>query len=100
MVKKHKRYTAKTTGRMIIVFVFFGAIITIMSYTLVFNLKRIGDMKNQLSDLDKRKVSLLEEEDAKRADIKRLSDPLYIARYAREKHFFSKENEIILIMDE
>ena len=37
-------------------------------------------------NLKDEEVVLLEEEEAILADIKRLSDPLYVARYAREKY--------------
>ena len=100
MVKKHKRYTAKTTGRMIVIFLFFGAVISTLGYTLINNLYRVNEMKKELEELDKEKVSLLEKEEELEADIKRLSDPEYIARYAREKYLYSKEGEIILRMDE
>ncbi|MBQ8681617.1 MAG: septum formation initiator family protein [Bacilli bacterium] len=100
MVKKHKGYTAKTKGRMFVIFLFFGAIIATLGYTLVFNLKQVNDMKKELAALEKEKVSLLEEEEATEADIKRLSDPLYVARYAREKYLYSKEGEIILRIEE
>ena len=85
---------------MFIVFLFFGAIIATLGYTLVFNLKEVNDMKKELKSLKEEQVSLLEEEEAIEADIKRLSDPLYIARYAREKYFYSKEGEIILRIED
>ena len=100
MVQKRKRYTTKTKGRMLAIFLFFAAIIVTLSYTLVLNLKRVNDMKKELKALQVEKVSLLEEEEATEADIKRLSDPGYIARYAREKYLYSKEGEIILRMEE
>jgi cell division protein DivIC len=96
MVKKKKKYTVKTKGRMFIIFLFFGAIISTLSYTLLANLKQVNDMKKELTELKKEKVSLLEQEEATMADIKRLSDPLYVARYAREKYFYSKDGELIL----
>ena len=85
---------------MLVIFLFFGAIIVTLGYTLVLNLKRVSDMKKELNSLEKEKISLLEEEEAIQADIKRLSDPLYVARYAREKYFYSKEGEIILRIEE
>ena len=42
----------------------------------------------------------MEQEEATLADIERLSDPVYVARYAREKYFYSKEGEIILRIEE
>ena len=57
-------------------------------------------MKKELNNLEEEKVSLLDQEEAINADIKRLSDPMYIARYAREKYFYSKDGEIILRIEE
>lgn len=98
--KKHGKYTAKNTGRMIIIFLFFICMISTLSYTLFNNLYKIGDMKKDLKELEREKIFLSEKEAELEADIKRLSDPEYIARYAREKYFYSKEGEIILRMDE
>lgn len=85
---------------MFIIFLFFGAIISTLGYTLVLNLNRVNEMKKELKALEDEKASLLEQEEATLADIKRLSDPLYIARYAREKYFYSREGELILRMEE
>ena len=100
VVKKRKKYTVKTKGRMLVIFLFFGAIISTLGYTLVLNLKQVNDMKKELKALEEEKVFLLEQEEATEADIKRLSDPLYIARYAREKYFYSREGELILRIKE
>lgn len=100
MVKKHKKYIAKATSRLIIIFVFFVTVISTLSYTLFNNLYKINDIKGKLDKLAEEKIVLSEEEARLEADIKRLSDPEYIARYAREKYFYSKEGEIILRMEE
>ena len=94
--KKKKRYTAKTRGRIMVIFVFFSAVVATLGYTLLFNLKHINDLENEKKELKKEKISLKDEESAILADIKRLSDPLYVSRYAREKYFYSKEGELIL----
>lgn len=100
MVKKKKKYTAKTKGRMLVIFLFFGAIIFTLSYTLFLNLRQVNGMKRELKELKDEKSLLLEKEEATLADIKRLSDPLYIARYAREKYLYSKDGEIVLRIKE
>ena len=96
MVAKKRKYTVKTKSRMFIIFVFFIAIIVTLGYTLFFNVCQIVDLKLKMSDLNEEKVVLENEEKVIQADIKRLQDPEYIARYAREKYFYSKEGEIIL----
>lgn len=100
MVNKSRKNTTRMTGRMIIIFFLFGAIISTLGYTLIHNLSMVNDLKQELTDLREEKSKLLEEEAALEADIKRMSDPLYIARYVREKYFYSKEGEIILRIKE
>ena len=85
---------------MFIIFMFFGAIISTLGYTFFLDLGRINDMKKEKEKLVLDMESLIEEIDATQADIKRLSDPLYVARYAREKYFYSKDGEIILRIKE
>ena len=41
-------------------------------------------------------VALKEEEEVLNSDIKKLQDPEYVARYAREKYLYSKEGELII----
>lgn len=100
MIKKRSKYTVKTKGRMLIIFIFFGAIISTLGYTFFHDLRRIHDMSKEKNELVMEKEKLLEEEEATMADIKRLSEPEYIARYAREKYLYSKEGEIILRIEE
>ena len=57
-----------------------------------------GDLN--LAELEEEQISLTDREEELEADIKRLSDPEYIARFAREKYFYSKEGEIILRIEE
>lgn len=100
VVKKRKKYTAKTKGRMFVIFMIFGFVVATLGYTLILNLKQVNDMKKELDSLKEEKVSLLEQDEALEADIRRLSDSVYIARYAREKYFYSKEGEIILRIED
>ena len=57
-------------------------------------------MHKELVKLEEEQISLTDREEELEADIKRLSDPEYIARFAREKYFYSKEGEIILRIEE
>ena len=95
-MKKRKKYTVKTKSRMFVIFMFFGAIIATLGYTFLRDLNKISQLHYDKGDLVKEKEELKEKEDAIQADINRLSDPSYVARYAREKYFYSKDGEIIL----
>lgn len=99
-MKKRHKYTVKTKGRMLVIILFFFAIIATLGYTFFLDLGRIYDMKMEEQKLNKEKNELLDEEETIQADIKRLSDPDYIARYVREKYMYSKEGELILRIKE
>ena len=99
MAKKKSKYTIKTKGRMFIIFMFFLSIISTLSYTLFTNLKQINDIRMEKRSLNKEKSSLVEKQESLKADIEKLSDSEYIAKYAREKYFYSKQGEIILRID-
>lgn len=81
---------------MFVIFMFFGSIIGTLGFTFLHDLKRMEDMNIHKKNLILEKKQLVEDEEALEADIKRLSDPLYVARYAREKYFYSKEGEYVL----
>lgn len=96
MVKRKKRYSAKTKSRMVVIFMFFGLIIVTLGYTFIVNIREIRDLDKEMVILDDDYSVLLDEEERLEADIKRLQDPEYIARYVREKYLYSKEGELIL----
>ena len=100
MVKKRRKYTFKTKSRFFIISFVFIAIILTLLYTLFNDLQNINILIGEKKELMKEKESLKEKQASLNADIERLSDDLYVARYAREKYFYSKDGEIILKMDE
>lgn len=91
-----RKYGVKTKSRMIIIFLVFLVVICTLSYTLFLNVKQIVVLEKEMDKLTSEKNSLESEEVVIKEDIKRLEDPVYIARYAREKYYYSKEGEIIL----
>ena len=100
MTRKRRKYTVKTKSRMLVIFLFFIVIISTLGYTLFFNVCQIIDLKLNMIDLEEKKLELEDEEKVIEADIKRLQNPEYIARYAREKYFYSKPGEIILRIED
>ena len=100
MVRKHKKFTTKTTGRMIIILILLCSIIATLVYTLLINLEQINDLENEFAKLEQKQEELEEDEEAYNADIKRLSEDEYIARYAREKYFYYKDGERVLKFDD
>ena len=57
-------------------------------------------MKLEKSELRDKIASLKEEKKSLESDIKKLQDSDYIAKYVREKYFYSKDGELILRMDD
>lgn len=56
----------------------------------------IVDKYQENQKLNEELVALQEKEISLSLDVTRLEDPEYLARYAREKYFYSKEGEISL----
>ena len=56
-------------------------------------------MKEEKVRLENQLVSLQEEKAALETDIMKLEDRDYIAKYVREKYFYSKDGELILRLD-
>ena len=56
-------------------------------------------MKKEKKNLQEELIVLQEEKEILETDILRLKDPDYIAKYVREKYFYSKDGELILRLD-
>ncbi len=86
--------------RIFLFFVFFGTIIGSLSYSFFSNVNKIIRMKDQKEALKDKLSNLKEEEEILNSDIKKLEDPDYVARYAREKYLYSKDGELIIRIPE
>ena len=60
----------------------------------------IEQMKAEKVSLNKKMKDLEKEKEVLETDIQKLEDPDYIAKYVREKYFYSKDGELILRMDD
>ena len=61
---------------------------------------QIKKTKDEIKELTVSYSDKLEEEENLKEEITRLQDPEYMAKYAREKYLYSKDNEIILKIEE
>ena len=93
---KKKKSNKKAKIRIILFFMIFGSIIGYLSYSFFSNVEKIFDIKEQKVLLENKLASLQDEEEELNFDIKKLEDPEYVARYAREKYMYSKDGEIII----
>lgn len=97
---KKKKFGKRAKGRLFIAFIFFGAIISMLSYKFFYNIKMIQDMRTEKKFLEEQLVKLEEEEKVLESDIQKLNDPSYVARYVREKYLYSKDGELIIRLPE
>ncbi len=75
-------------------------VIVIMTFTIGKYWVEIFDKYQEKKSLEKKLVDLKEEEERLRVDADKLQDPDYIARYAREKYYYSKDGEYIIKIPE
>lgn len=96
---KKKRKASKSKIRVLIALVVFGLITVALGYDCLNNIMKIQEMKKEKKNLENQLITLQEEQESLESDILRLKDPDYIAKYVREKYFYSKDGELILRLD-
>lgn len=96
MAKKKKKTNKKAKIRIILFFLVFGSVMLYLSYNFFSNVNQIIKIKDEKEDLMNKLASLQDQEDILNSDIKKLEDPEYVARYAREKYMYSKDGELII----
>ena len=99
---RKSKISKKAKLRILLFFIIFGGIIGSLSYSFFSNVNKIVSIKKEkqvLKDIAKKieaSVELTDEEKVLNSDIKKLEDPEYVARYAREKYLYSKDGELII----
>lgn len=99
-MKKGKRKTLKYKIKLFLVFVLFGSITAVLGYNLINNLLIIKEMNLRKNELKDQIVDLGKEKEILENDILKLENPDYIAKYVREKYFYSKDGELILRIED
>ena len=75
-------------------FIIFGAYILYFSNSWIKIYKKYQEKKVLTTELSE----LKKEEEVLRANVDKLQDPDYIARYAREKYLYTKDGEYVIKM--
>lgn len=96
--KKKKRISVKKI-RNFFLFIIFSVVTGFLIYNCFSNITLINNMKKEKKILEEKIVTLQDEKKELENDILKLKDPDYIAKYVREKYYFSKDGELILKMD-
>ncbi len=63
-------------------------------------ISQINETKKEISMLEKTYKDSLAEEENLKDEINKLQDPEYMAKYAREKYLYSKDDEIVIKIEE
>ncbi len=97
---KRVRKTSKHKVRIFFSLLIFSIVTISLGYNLFSNIKDIKEMKDQKLLLNEEIKNLENEKEVLEMDILKLEDPDYIAKYVREKYFYSKDGELILRIDD
>ena len=95
-----KKKTKSNGNHIFILIVALIGLVTAMSISVSKIIVQIYDKYNEASALEVQLADLKDNEEKLESEINRLQDPEYLARYAREKYFYSKENELIIRIPE
>ena len=99
MGKKKKRQASKSKIRVFFTIIAFVFVVAVLGYNCFDTVAKIQEMKKEKKNLENQLVTLKEEKEQLETDIMKLEDPDYIAKYVREKYFYSKDGELILRLD-
>lgn len=90
---------SKTTKRLFLLGLVCFAINFACFYSLFGVWKEIYSKKKEKNELAIELVDLKEEEEALKVEVNKLKDPAYIAKYARERFYYSGTDEYIIKME-
>ena len=94
---KTKNIIIKKNAKRMLIFGFFSVVIIISIVLTIFGVvNQIIDKYKEADELEKKIVALQEKEENLNNEILKLQDSDYLARYAREKYFYSKNGELII----
>lgn len=100
MANKRKRKAKKQAFRIVVFgsvcLIIVGAILTTITTVWI----EIFAKYKEKEELEHKILALKQQEEELSIDVERLQDPEYVARYLREKYFYSKNGEYIIRIPE
>lgn len=97
--RKKKKKISLCKIRIFVSLIVFGLVTVTLGSNCYDNLKLIKEKKNEKERLKSQVVILKEEKEILETDILKLKDADYLAKYIREKYYFSKDGELNLKLD-
>lgn len=95
-----KKISGKTKFRVTFLIIGFIISIVVFASTTFSYVSQIIKNNNELKELELSYNDSLSEEESLKDEINKLKDPEYMARYAREKYLYSKDDEIIIKIED
>ncbi len=92
--KKDKTATARFLSFGVLSVIAISAVFTTLSNMWL----NIYEKYNEKKELESQLVTLREDNEALEIDVEKLQDPEYVARYLKEKYFYSSNDEYIIRM--
>lgn len=100
MRMKQKKITKESKHRLML----FGTISCVIVFYCLFNFIsytiKVNNLKEIETNLNNKLISLQDEGSNLKNEIKKLKDPDYLARYARENFLYSKDDEYIIKIED
>ncbi len=97
MKTRKTKVCVKKNVKRLLVFGLFSVAVICFVFVSVYNvINQIVEKYQEADELEKRIASLTEKEEELNNEINKLQDKDYLARYAREKYFYSKNGELII----
>jgi cell division protein DivIC len=91
-----KRVSKKDKRRLVFLVSTFIVLVTFFVANMFSTISKIYNNVVETKKLEEQYKEKMEEEKNLKAEIEKLHDPEYVAKYAREKFLYSKEGEIII----
>lgn len=97
MKKRKTKVSMKKNVKRLLVFGLFSFAIICFVFVSVYRvINQIVEKYKEADELENRLAALTVEEEELNNEINKLQDKDYLARYAREKYFYSKNGELII----
>ena len=94
--KKKKTKTKKKVLRFFILGITCTILVAVILVTLTHVWINIYGKYKERKEIEEKLLKLKEKEEELVVDVEKLQDPEYVARYLREKYFYSKDGEYII----
>lgn len=91
--------TKKEKKRLFLISIIIAGLIALLTFSVSKDFIIIAKNVKQTKELTQKYENLLDEKKSLTSQVTKMQDPNYLARYAKEKFLYSKEDEVIIRVD-